>query len=64
MLMDVFEKAAMISNYAGFYALTLQSIDERATAFYESIGFTVYVDGKQPRMLYPLEDILKLVRTG
>ncbi len=64
MLMDVFEKAAMISNYAGFYALTLQSIDERATAFYESIGFTVYVDGKQPGMLYPLEDILKLVRTG
>lgn len=62
LLMDVFSKAAEISKYAGFYALTLQSLDEDSTAFYESLGFAAYSENiKQPKMLYPLEDILTLV---
>lgn len=63
LLMDVFSKVAAISDNAGFYALTLQSLDEDSTAFYKSLNFTVYSEGlKQPKMLYPLEDILTLVR--
>ncbi len=62
LLMDVFSKAKIISEHCGFYALTLQSLDEDATAFYESLGFRSYsTDARQPKMLYPLEDILTLV---
>ncbi|RWO96927.1 GNAT family N-acetyltransferase [Mesorhizobium sp.] len=65
LLMDVFSKVAAISDHAGFYALTLQSLDEESTAFYESLNFTIYSEGsKQPKMLYPLEDILTLVRAS
>jgi ribosomal protein S18 acetylase RimI-like enzyme len=63
LLMDVFSKAAAISDCAGFFALTLQSLDEDSTAFYESLNFRVYSENlRQPKMLYPLEDILSLVR--
>jgi ribosomal protein S18 acetylase RimI-like enzyme len=63
LLMDVFSKAAAISDHAGFFALTLQSLDEDSTAFYRSLGFTEYSENlKQPKMLYPLGDIITLVR--
>lgn len=62
LLMDAFSKVAEISKNVGFYALTLQSIDENSTAFYESLGFEIYSENlKQPKMLYPLQDILELV---
>jgi ribosomal protein S18 acetylase RimI-like enzyme len=63
LLMDVFERVAVISDYAGLFALTLTSLDDDSTAFYQSIGFTAYSENlKQPKMLYPLDDILSLVR--
>ena len=63
LLMDVFTKAAAIAEFAGFYALTLVSYDENSTAFYQSLGFEIYSEGlRQPKMLYPLDDILTLVR--
>ncbi len=62
LLMNVFDQVACISDYAGFDALTLQSIDANATAFYESIGFKTYEAGSQPKMLYLLTDVLMLVR--
>ena len=62
LLMDVFSKVAAISKHAGFYALTLQSLDEQSTAFYESLNFEAYAGSeKQHKMLYPLEDTLTLV---
>ena len=62
LLMDVFTRAAAIADHAGFYALTLTSLDDDSTAFYESLNFTVYSENlKNPKMLYPLEDILTLV---
>jgi ribosomal protein S18 acetylase RimI-like enzyme len=62
LLMDVFSKVAEISKHAGFFALTLQSLDDDSTAFYKSLGFAIYSENlKQPKMLYPLEDILTLV---
>ncbi|UYV37781.1 GNAT family N-acetyltransferase [Rhodobacteraceae bacterium D3-12] len=62
LLMDVFEKTAQISKFAGFHALTLESIDADSTAFYSKIGFTIYSSGgAQPKMLYPIQNILKLV---
>lgn len=62
LLMDAFTKVAMISSFAGFYALTLQSLDDDSTAFYSSLGFSIYSENlKQPKMLYPLEDLLELV---
>lgn len=55
LLMDAFSKVAEISKYAGFYALTLQSLDDNSTGFYKSLNFTVYSENiKQPKMLYPL----------
>jgi ribosomal protein S18 acetylase RimI-like enzyme len=65
LLMDVFARTAAIAEHAGFYALTLTSLDDESTAFYESLNFTVYSENlKNPKMLYPLEDILTLVGTG
>jgi len=62
LLMDVFSKVAQISEYAGFFALTLVSYDEESTAFYKSLNFTIYSENlRQPKMLYPLADILTLV---
>jgi len=61
--MDVFSKVAQISEQAGFFALTLVSYDEESTAFYRSLNFTIYSENlKQPKMLYPLADILTLVQ--
>jgi len=46
----------------GSYALTLQSLDDASTAFYKSLSFAIYSENlKQPKMLYPLADILILV---
>lgn len=63
LLMDAFTKVAAMSDCAGFYALTLTSLDDDSTAFYQSLNFTIYSENlKQPKMLYPLADILTLVR--
>jgi hypothetical protein len=63
LLMDVFDKVAVISDYAGFFALTLVSIDDASTAFYKGLNFTIYSENlPQPKMLYPLADVLTLVR--
>jgi ribosomal protein S18 acetylase RimI-like enzyme len=61
LLMDVFAKVTAIADHAGFFALTLTSLDDDSTAFYKSLNFTVYSENlKNPKMLYPLEDILTL----
>lgn len=63
--MDVFTKVGGIAKSAGFYALTLQSIDDSSTAFYKSLGFVVYSENlRQPKMLYPLADIITLLEDG
>jgi ribosomal protein S18 acetylase RimI-like enzyme len=63
LLIDVFVRAAAIAEHAGYYALTLTSLDDDSTAFYQSLNFTVYSENlKNPKMLYPLEDILTLVQ--
>lgn len=63
LLMDVFARAAAIAEHAGYFALTLTSLDDDSTAFYQSLGFTIYSENlKNPKMLYPLEDILTLVQ--
>lgn len=65
LLMDVFRRVAEMSTHAGFYALTLQSLDKDSTAFYKSLSFTVYSENiEPPKMLYPLEDIITLVNRG
>jgi hypothetical protein len=64
LLMDVFVRAAAIADHAGFYALTLTSLDDDSTAFYQSLNFTIYSENlKNPKMLYPLEDILTVVQS-
>lgn len=62
--MDVFRRVAEIAGHAGFYALTLQSLDADSTAFYRSLGFVEYGGGTptSPNMLYPLKGVLDLVR--
>lgn len=63
LLMDAFSRVAQISDHAGFYALTLQSLDENSTAFYESLNFKIYSENiPNPKMLYPISNILSLVR--
>jgi ribosomal protein S18 acetylase RimI-like enzyme len=64
LLMDVFQRASAIADHAGYFALTLTSLDDDSTAFYKSLNFTIYSENlKNPKMLYPLEDILTLVET-
>jgi ribosomal protein S18 acetylase RimI-like enzyme len=64
LLVDVLVRAAAIAEHAGYYALTLTSLDDDSTAFYQSLNFTIYSENlKNPKMLYPLEDILTLVQT-
>lgn len=65
LLMDLFSKVAVISQYVGFYALTLTSLDDDSTAFYKSLNFTIYSEYiSQPKMLYPIADILTLVASA
>lgn len=62
-MQDVFDKVAAISDHVGFYAVTLQSYDNDSTAFYRRTGFSEYSEGGgQPKMLYPLINILDLIR--
>lgn len=61
MLQDVFVKTATLAEYVGFYALTVEAIDEETAIFYAKLGFEEYVSGKQPKLLYPLQDVLKLM---
>jgi GNAT superfamily N-acetyltransferase len=63
LIMDVFSKVASIADLAGLYALTLTSYDQKATKFYKKIGFEAYVDGEQPKMLYPIQGIIDLVES-
>ena len=62
MLTDVFEKVYRISELAGMYALTLQSLDTDSTAFYNGLGFTAYSDHPTaPKMLMPIRTIRELI---
>lgn len=62
LLMDAFEKVRAIADYAGLYALTLQSLDANSTAFYRRLEFEIYTeDEEQPKMLYPIKNIISLV---
>ncbi len=63
LIMDVFSKADLISKNAGMYALTLISYDASSTKFYKRIGFEIYVDGEQPKMLYPIKSVIDLVKS-
>lgn len=61
LIMDVLSKVQNIAKYVGFYCLTLQSIDEESTAFYERLNFTIYSENEQqPKMLFPREAIMEL----
>ena len=62
LLSDVFDRVAQISDHAGFYALTLQSLDTASTKFYTSLGFTRYAGpDESPKMLIALRTIRDLV---
>ena len=50
-----------MAEHVGFYALTVQAIDKQTGTFYSNLGFEEYVEGSQPKLLYPLQDILKLI---
>ena len=61
LLQDVFVRVAAMAEHVGFYALTVQAIDKQTGTFYSNLGFEEYVEGSQPKLLYPLQDILKLI---
>jgi GNAT superfamily N-acetyltransferase len=62
LLSDVFDRVVKISEHAGFYALTLQSLDINSTRFYEDLGFEAYGGQKEnPKMLIPIRTIRNLV---
>lgn len=60
LLQDAFEKVAQVAEIVGFYAVTLQSLNAKTTAFYESIGFSTYAEFPHPKMIYPVESILAM----
>jgi GNAT superfamily N-acetyltransferase len=62
MMGDVIQKAHAISTMAAFSALTLQSLDQASTKFYEKLGFVPYTTNPSaPKMLLPIEIIRNLV---
>lgn len=62
LLQDIFEVVADLTNYVGFYALTVQSMSAASTRFYKRIGFQEYSEGGgQPKMLYPVRSIISLL---
>lgn len=64
LLQDVFVKTAAMAEHVGFYALTVQAIDKETAVFYSNLGFEEYLESNQPKLLYPLQDILKLMETN
>ncbi len=61
-LMHAIERVYKISRYAGAYTMTLVSLDEKSTAFYQSLGFETYGPASQhPLMLLPIQSIVDLV---
>lgn len=63
LLQDVLVKTAAMADHVGFYALTVQAIDNETAEFYSKLGFEKYLESAQPKLLYPLQDILKLMET-
>lgn len=61
LLGDVFDRVYQISEHAGLYALTLQSISEHSTKFYEKLGFRAYTKSSTPKMLIPIQAIRDIV---
>ena len=62
LLQDIFEIVADLTTYVGFYALTVQSMSAASTRFYEKLGFEEYSEGGgQPKMLYPIRIIIKIL---
>lgn len=62
LLSDIFDKTYNISQLAGMYALTLQSLDEQSTAFYKDLGFKPYAGSEAaPKMLMPIRTIQELI---
>jgi GNAT superfamily N-acetyltransferase len=62
LLSDVFDRVVNISDHAGFYALTLQSLDINSTRFYEDLGFKPYAGHPEnPKMLMAIRTIRDLV---
>jgi ribosomal protein S18 acetylase RimI-like enzyme len=65
LLSDVFERVVKISDHAGFYALTLQSLDIDSTLFYEGLGFKAYAGHPEhPKMLISIRTIRDLVNNS
>ncbi|MBM0202964.1 GNAT family N-acetyltransferase [Micromonospora sp. STR1s_5] len=65
LLSDVFDKVYQVSEVAGLYALTLQSLDAESTAFYRSIGFEAYSPHPTaPKMLMPIRTIRELIESA
>jgi GNAT superfamily N-acetyltransferase len=60
LLMDVFQRVALISKHIGFYALLLTALDREAKDFYLSLGFHVYPDPSGMRMMLTLREIIDL----
>lgn len=62
MLVNALEKSYEISKHAGFYAVTLESLNQRSTDFYKSIGFEVYsTEGNGLiKMLFPIKSVIEL----
>lgn len=63
LLQDVLVKIAAMADHVGFYALTVQAIDSETAEFYSKLGFEIYLESAQPKLLYPLQDILRLMET-
>lgn len=65
MMVDALDRVYKISQNAGFYAFTLQSLDDESTKFYNRLGFRRYAgDEHNPKMLLALRTIVDLVENN
>lgn len=62
LLQDILEVVTSLTDFIGFYALTVQSMNADSTRFYKRLGFEEYSEGGgQPKLLYPVRTIINLL---
>ena len=63
LIQDAFERAALISEHAGAYALALDALNERVAQIYEEYGFERFIEGDL-KMFIPLKTIRDALKSA
>lgn len=56
LMLDAFERALLISEHAGTYAITLDALNEDVAVYYKDLGFEPFTEGNL-KMFLPLNEL-------